>query len=66
MKKAALALVGLSLALGLPAAATSGRQKAYVLTAVANVGNVYWRYDCVHYRSPEWSLGVGFTGAATP
>ena len=65
MRKACLVLVGLSFALGLPSAATSGRQKAYVLTAVANVGTVYWRFDCVHYRSPEWSLGVGFNGAAT-
>jgi len=65
VRKAWLVLVGLSLALGLPAAATSGRQNAYVLTAVANVGTVYWRYDCIRHRAPAWSLGVGFTGAAT-
>ena len=42
----------------LPGSAASGRQKSYVLTALADIGTVYWRYDCVHYRSSEWSLGV--------
>ena len=42
----------------LPGSAASGRQKPYVLTAVADIGTVYWRYDCVHYRTSEWSLGV--------
>jgi hypothetical protein len=42
----------------LPASATRGRQKPYVLTALADIGTVYWRYDCVHYRAREWSLGV--------
>jgi hypothetical protein len=54
---AALALI--------PACAASGRQKPYVLTALANIGTVYWRYDCVHFDSPEWSLGVRFQGEAT-
>jgi hypothetical protein len=42
----------------LPGSASGGRQKPYVLTALADIGTVYWRYDCVHYRAPEWSLGV--------
>jgi hypothetical protein len=42
----------------LPGAAAVGRQKPYVLTALADIGTVYWRYDCVHFRSPEWSVGV--------
>jgi hypothetical protein len=42
----------------LPSSAASGRQKPYVLTALADIGTVYWRYDCVHYKAPEWSLGV--------
>jgi len=42
----------------LSGSAAGGRQKPYVLTAVADIGTVYWRYDCVHYRAPEWSLGV--------
>ena len=42
----------------LPGSAAGGRQKPYVLTALADIGTVYWRYDCVHYRAPEWSLGV--------
>ena len=42
----------------LPNSAASGRQKPYVLTALADIGTVYWRYDCVHYRKPEWSMGV--------
>jgi hypothetical protein len=42
----------------LPGSAASGRQKPYVLTALADIGTVHWRYDCVHYRAPEWSLGV--------
>jgi len=62
VNKAWLVLLGMSLVLLLPVSATdgatNGRQKPYVLTAVANIGTVYWRYDCVHYRSPEWSLGI--------
>jgi hypothetical protein len=42
----------------LPSSAASGRQKQYVLTALADIGTVYWRYDCVHYKAPEWSLGI--------
>ena len=57
--------VGVSLALFLAGPAAGGRQRPYVLTAVANIGTVYWRYDCVHYRSPEWSLGIGSSGRAT-
>ena len=50
----------------LPASAASGRQKPYVLTALAATGTVYWRYDCVHYRAPEVSLGVRvFSNSAT-
>ena len=49
----------------LPSSAASGRQKPYVLTAFADIGTVYWRYDCVHYRAPEWSLGVHVTGPTT-
>jgi hypothetical protein len=41
-----------------PGSAASGRQKPFVLTALADIGTVYWRYDCVHYRAPEWSLGI--------
>jgi len=49
----------------LPGSASSGRQKPYVLTAVADIGTVYWRYDCVHFSGPEWSLGIRFRGEAT-
>jgi hypothetical protein len=42
----------------LPGSAAGERQKPYVLAALADIGTVYWRYDCVHYRRPEWSLGV--------
>jgi hypothetical protein len=50
----------------LPASAASGRQKPHVLTALADIGTVYWRYDCVHYRAAEWSLGVRiFSTSAT-
>jgi hypothetical protein len=49
----------------LPSSAASGRQKPYVLTAVADIGTVYWRYDCVHFPSPEWSLGVQLFDTAT-
>jgi len=50
----------------LPGSAASGRQKPYVLTALAATGMVYWRYDCVHYRAPEVSLGVRvFSDSAT-
>jgi hypothetical protein len=49
----------------LPSSAASGRQKPYVLTAVADIGTVYWRYDYVHYRTPRWSLGVRIFYTAT-
>jgi hypothetical protein len=49
----------------LPSSAASGRQKPYVLTALASIGTVYWRYDCVHFRTPEWSLGVRMFDTAT-
>jgi len=49
----------------LPSSAASGRQKPYVLAAVADIGTVYWRYDCVHFPSPEWSLGVQLFDTAT-
>jgi hypothetical protein len=51
-------LLGVIVVLLLPSSAASGRQEPYVLTAVADVGTVYWRYDCVHYRANEWSLGI--------
>ena len=49
----------------LPSSAASGRQKPYVLTAVADIGTVYWRYDFVHYRTARWSLGVRIFDTAT-
>jgi hypothetical protein len=52
----------------LPSSAASGRQKPkpYVLTAFADIGTVYWRYDCGRHRPPRWSLGVrAFDDAAT-
>jgi hypothetical protein len=49
----------------LPSSAATGRQKPYVLTALADIGTVYWRYDCVHFRTPEWSLGVQLFDTAT-
>ena len=48
----------------LPGSAASGRQKPYVLAALADIGTVYWRYDCVHHRAPEWSLGVRLSADA--
>lgn len=64
--KAAFFLGTVAAVVLLPSSAAAGRQKPYVLTAVASVGNVYWRYDCVHYRAPEWSLGIRvFRDAAT-
>src|SRR4029079_19751770 len=44
-------------ALLLPGPAASGRQKPYVLTALADIGTVYWRDDCVHHRRSAWCLG---------
>lgn len=55
-------IAGLTL---LPGSAASGQQKPYVLTALAGIGTVYWRFDCVHYRAPEWSLGVRLFNTAT-
>jgi hypothetical protein len=50
----------------LPSSAASGLQKPYVLTALTSIGTVYWRYDCVHYRAPAWSLGIRvFRNSAT-
>jgi hypothetical protein len=51
-----------------PSSAASGQQepKPYVLTAFADIGTVYWRYDCGQRRAPQWSLGVRlFDDAAT-
>jgi hypothetical protein len=48
-----------------PPTATAGKQKPFVLTALADIGTVYWRYDCVHYRTPRVSLGVRWSGEAT-
>jgi hypothetical protein len=56
--RAAALLATVVVVMLLPGSATSGRQKPYVLTALADIGTVYWRYDCVHFRAPEWSLGV--------
>jgi hypothetical protein len=55
--RAAIAVAAAAVLL-LPGSAAGGRQKPYVLAALADVGTVYWRYDCVHYRKPEWSLGL--------
>ena len=60
----AVAVGTLALLLGSPPA-TAGRQKPFVLTALADIGTVYWRYDCVHYRTPRVSLGIQFWGDAT-
>jgi hypothetical protein len=61
-----LVAAALAVVLVQPGSAFSGKQKPYVLTAIADIGTVYWRYDCVHYRSPEWSLGVRvFADSAT-
>jgi hypothetical protein len=48
-----------------PPTATAGKQKPFLLTALADIGTVYWRYDCVHYRTPRVSLGVQWSGEAT-
>jgi hypothetical protein len=56
--KAAFFLGTVAAVVLLPSFAAAGRQKPSVLTAVASVGTIYWRYDCVHYRAPEWSLGI--------
>jgi hypothetical protein len=60
-----LATAAGALALLVPPTATAGRQKPFVLTALADIGTVYWRYDCVHYRTPRVSLGVQWSGEAT-
>ena len=58
-------LLATAVVLLLPSAAASGRQKPFVLTALADIGTVYWRYDFSH-RAPQWSLGVHvFATAAT-
>jgi len=58
-------MLAVASALVFPASAASGKQRVCELTAVADVGTVFWRYDDVHYRSPRWSLGVAFRGEAT-
>jgi len=64
--RAAIAIVAAITAVALlPGSAASGRQKPYVLTALADTGTVYWRYDFVHYRTPRWSLGVRLFNTAT-
>lgn len=58
MRAATLLGVVVAAVMLLPGSAASERQKPYVLTALADIGTVYWRSDCVHYRVPEWSLGI--------
>jgi len=58
VRRAILVCAAVAVVVILPSSAESGRQKQYVLTALADIGTVYWRYDCVHYRANEWSLGV--------
>jgi hypothetical protein len=41
----------------LPSSAASGRLPQ-VLTAVANIGTVYWRSDCPRNHPRRWSLGA--------
>ena len=59
-----LATAGAAALLLLPGSAASGRRRPYVLTALADIGTVYWRYDCVRHQTPEWSLGVRTFGDA--
>jgi hypothetical protein len=42
----------------LPNSAASERQLPQVLTAIANIGTVYWRSDCPRNEPSRWSLGV--------
>ena len=66
MRRAVLLGATITFAVLLPSAAASGRQKPYVLTGFANIGTVYWRYDCVHHSASEWSLAVRvFRNSAT-
>ena len=65
MRAAILVGAVIAAVLLLPGSAASGRQKLYVLTAVADIGTVYWRYDFVHYRTPRGSLGVRIVYTAT-
>jgi hypothetical protein len=60
-----LAAAAAGLALLVAPTATAGKQKPFVLTALAEIGTVYWRYDCVHYRTARVSLGVHWSGQAT-
>jgi len=60
----ATAVAAIALLLVAPRA-TAGKQKPFVLTALADIGTVYWRYDCVHYRTPRVSLGIEWWAEAT-
>ena len=51
------ALVAAAL-LAVPAATAGSLTQPHVLTALADTGTVYWRFDCVHARTPRWSLGI--------
>ena len=57
--RAAIAIAAAVAAVALlPESAASGRQKPYVLTAVANIGTIYLRSDCPRNEPRRWSLGV--------
>lgn len=53
-----LLAVAVAAAVMLPASAASVGQKPRVLTAIADIGTVYWRDACPRGEPRRWSLGV--------
>jgi hypothetical protein len=60
------AVAALILLLATPSAtAESASTQSNVLTALADVGTVYWRFDCTRGEPQRWSLGLRLYDTAT-
>lgn len=64
MRKLVVACV--LLLLGVPSAtAGSAHRQSSVLTALADIGTVHWRFDCTRGEPQRWAIGVHLFGTAT-
>ena len=64
MRRTAIAALVL-LVLAVPSASARPTPQANVLTALADIGTVYWRSDCTRGQPQRWSLGVRLFNTAT-
>jgi hypothetical protein len=61
-----IAVAALVLLLAVPSAtAGSESTQSSVLTALADIGTVYWRFDCTRGEPQRWAIGVRLFDTAT-